>query len=49
MNNFKTFIETRGAELSRTPTFISFYALPFVGDPKQHPSFKEIFTVFEHN
>ncbi len=32
MQLFKTFIETQGAQLSKTPEFLSFYALPYVKD-----------------
>lgn len=45
MMRFRKFIETKGSDLSNTPTFLPFYALPFVGDPSIHPSFKELFQV----
>jgi hypothetical protein len=45
MNRFKTYIETRGAQLSQTTEFLPFYALPFVPNPKMHPSYKELFAV----
>ena len=45
MNNFKSYIETRGAVLSQTTEFLPFYALPFVPNPKMHPSYKELFSV----
>ncbi|KAJ3128065.1 pH-response regulator protein palA/rim20 [Nowakowskiella sp. JEL0407] len=44
MDQFKTFLETRGAQLSKTTQFLSFYALPYVPDPRTHLSFQEIFT-----
>lgn len=31
---FKTFLETQGAQLSKTPEFLSFYALPYINDIK---------------
>jgi len=34
-----------GSELSQTTEFLPFYALPFVPNPVQHPSFKELFSV----
>ncbi len=34
MQRFKTYIETQGAQLSKTPEFLSFYALPYVKDPQ---------------
>ena len=32
MQQFKIFIETQGAHLSKTPEFLSFYALPYIKD-----------------
>jgi len=32
MQKFKTYIETQGARLSKTPEFLSFYALPYIKD-----------------
>ncbi|XP_064610280.1 lisH domain-containing protein ARMC9-like isoform X2 [Liolophura sinensis] len=46
MLEFKSFLETRGSTLSQTTEFLPFYALPFVPNPKSHPSYKELFTVF---
>uniref|UniRef100_T1J4C4 LisH domain-containing protein ARMC9 n=1 Tax=Strigamia maritima TaxID=126957 RepID=T1J4C4_STRMM len=43
MGHFKTFLETRGSQLSQTPEFLPFYALPFIPHPKNHPSFQELF------
>ena len=45
MNSFKVFLETQGAALSQTTEFLPFYALPFVPNPKTHPSYKELFSV----
>ena len=45
MNIFKKFIENRGSSLSQTTEFLPFYALPFVPNPKTHPSYREMFTV----
>ncbi|KAJ3128411.1 LisH domain-containing protein armc9 [Nowakowskiella sp. JEL0407] len=44
MEQFKNFLETRGSELCKTTQYLSFYALPYVPDPRTHPSFQEIFT-----
>ncbi|KAI9333056.1 hypothetical protein DFJ73DRAFT_799421 [Zopfochytrium polystomum] len=44
MDTFKHFLETRGAELCKTTQFLSFYALPYVPDPRTHPTFTELFT-----
>ncbi|KAF7703149.1 hypothetical protein HF521_022156 [Silurus meridionalis] len=43
ITHFKHFLETRGAALSQTTEFLSYYALPFVPNPASHPSFKELF------
>ncbi|KAG8520932.1 LisH domain-containing protein ARMC9, partial [Galemys pyrenaicus] len=40
---FKTYLETKGAALSQTTEFLPFYALPFVPNPRAHPSFKDLF------
>nr|KAJ3422467.1 LisH domain-containing protein armc9 [Polyrhizophydium stewartii] len=44
MDAFKKFLETRGAELCKTSQFLQYYALPYVPDPRQHPSFQDIFS-----
>lgn len=45
MSNFKQYIENRGSSLSQTTEFLPFYALPFVTNPKTHPSYRELFAV----
>ena len=45
MNAFKRYLETRGSSLSQTTEFLPFYALPFVPNPRTHPSYKELFAV----
>lgn len=44
LDSFKQFLESRGSELCKTPQYLSYYALPYVPDPKLHPSFRELFT-----
>ncbi|KAI8848511.1 hypothetical protein BC829DRAFT_393725 [Chytridium lagenaria] len=44
MEAFKHFLETRGADLCKTTQFLSYYALPYVPDPRKHPSFGDLFT-----
>ncbi|WAR15604.1 ARMC9-like protein [Mya arenaria] len=44
MQEFKNFLETKGKTLSQTTEFLPFYALPFVPNPRNHPSYKELFT-----
>jgi hypothetical protein len=45
MTKFKSYIETRGAALSQTTEFLPFYALPFVPNPRAHPTYRELFSV----
>jgi hypothetical protein len=42
---FKSFLDNTGADLSKTAEFLPFYALPYVPNPKEHPSFKNLFVV----
>ncbi|KAJ3192998.1 LisH domain-containing protein armc9, partial [Dinochytrium kinnereticum] len=44
MEAFKLFLETRGADLCKTTQFLSYYALPYVPDPRSHPSFGDLFA-----
>jgi len=41
---FKVFLDTKGAELSKTSEFLQFYALPYVANPMDHPIFKGLCT-----
>ncbi|KAI8907350.1 hypothetical protein EDD86DRAFT_227980 [Gorgonomyces haynaldii] len=41
---FKQFLEIRGKEIASHPQLMQYYALPYIPDPKQHPSFSELFT-----
>jgi hypothetical protein len=36
---FKMFLDTKGADLSKTSEFLAYYALPYIPNPMQHPSF----------
>ena len=45
MNHFKVFLETAGASLSQTTEFLPYYALPYVPNPRAHPSYKDLFSV----
>ena len=44
MKRFKSYLETSGLELSKTPEFLPFYALPFVDNAREHPTFKELLS-----
>lgn len=41
---FKNYLDTKGADLSKTSEFLPFYALPYIPNPRDHPSFKHLFT-----
>jgi LisH domain-containing protein ARMC9 len=41
---FKEYLDTKGAELSKTSEFLEYYALPYVDNPMEHPTFKAICT-----
>lgn len=45
MEAFRTFLVQRGAEFSTKTEFLPYFALPYVFDPMQHPSFKNLFKV----
>ena len=40
LENFRVYLDTRGQDLSRTSEFLQFYALPYVQNPLQHPTFR---------
>lgn len=42
MDRFKKFLEQRG-EWAQEPEFLQYYALPYLPDPKSHPSFRVLF------
>jgi hypothetical protein len=44
MTAFKAFLETRGAALAQTAEFLPYYALPFVSNLREHPSFESLFS-----
>lgn len=44
MTAFKAFLETRGAALAQTAEFLPYYALPFVSNLREHPSFELLFS-----
>jgi hypothetical protein len=44
LNAFKNFLDTKGSELSKTSEFLPFYALPYVGNPLEHPTFRQLFS-----
>jgi hypothetical protein len=44
LTQFKEYLDTKGAELSKTSEFLEYYALPYVDNPLEHPTFKAICT-----
>jgi hypothetical protein len=42
---FKKYLDNAGSELSKTSEFLAFYALPYIPNPMEHPSFKSLFTM----
>eukprot|EP00310_Coccolithus_braarudii_P002258 CAMPEP_0183364676 /NCGR_PEP_ID=MMETSP0164_2-20130417/81313_1 /TAXON_ID=221442 /ORGANISM="Coccolithus pelagicus ssp braarudi, Strain PLY182g" /LENGTH=65 /DNA_ID=CAMNT_0025540029 /DNA_START=136 /DNA_END=330 /DNA_ORIENTATION=- len=45
MQKFKTYLETDGSALAVTPEFLAYYAMPYVPEIAQHPSFKDLFSL----
>jgi hypothetical protein len=41
---FRNYLDTKGADLSKTSEFLHFYALPYVQRPSEHQSYKHLFT-----
>ena len=39
---FKQYLDTRGADLSKTSEFLQYYALPYVHNPLEHPTFRNV-------
>ena len=44
MEDFKKYLETKEIELSKTTEFLAYYALPYVPNPKEHPSYQSLFA-----
>ncbi len=45
MAPFRAYLQSRGGELAGNAELASLFALPYVPDPAQHPSFKKLFLV----
>ncbi|BES93862.1 Armadillo repeat containing 9 [Nesidiocoris tenuis] len=43
MAMFKLFLSEHGAEFASEPEFLPYFALPFVENPKEHPTFTKVF------
>ena len=43
--DFKKYLDSKGSELSKANEFLAYYALPYIPNPWNHPSFKHLFTV----
>jgi hypothetical protein len=44
MDELREFLDTYSATLAGLPQALPYYALPFVEDPRHHPSFSRVFT-----
>lgn len=45
LRRFKDFLDSHSSDLSQSTEFLPYYALPYIPNPSEHPSFKQIFTV----
>lgn len=45
LQRFREFLDTHQSDLSQSTEFLPFYALPYIPNPAEHPSFKKIFTI----
>ena len=41
---FREFLDSKGKNMSETSEFLAYYALPYISNPIDHPSFKNMFT-----
>jgi hypothetical protein len=44
MQEFKHYLESKEVEMSKTTEYLAYYALPYVQNPREHPTYKQIFT-----
>jgi hypothetical protein len=44
MEDFKAYINSKGAVLAKSEECLPFYALPYIPNPMDHPTFKVFFT-----
>lgn len=44
MQEFKIYLESKEVEMSKTTEYLAYYALPYVNNPRDHPSYKQIFS-----
>lgn len=44
-SEFKKYLDSKGSELSKANEFLAYYALPYIPNPSNHPSFKHLYTV----
>ena len=43
MEDFKKYLDNKEIELSKTTEFLAYYALPYVPNPRNHPSYQQLF------
>lgn len=44
IEKFRTYLDTKGTDLSKTTELIPFFALPYIKNPYDHPTMKVLFT-----
>ena len=43
MEDFKKYLEQKEIELSKTTEFLAYYALPYIPNPRGHPTYEQLF------
>lgn len=49
LRRFKEFLDNHHAGLSQSTEFLPYYALPYIPNPVEHPSFRQIFSIEWYN
>jgi len=44
MAAFKEYLESKEVEMSKTTEYLAYYALPYIQNPREHPTYKQIFN-----
>ncbi|CAH8530249.1 unnamed protein product [Dicrocoelium dendriticum] len=44
MKSFRQYLETKGSQLSQSTDLLPYYALPYVPNPREHPTYQRLFT-----
>ena len=46
MEDFKKYLEQKEIELSKTTEFLAYYALPYIPNPRGHPTYEQLFKLY---